>query len=91
MGTVLTTKEANEIVFNRSKDDLMRMLKMLSSYIEKLDKPDFNEFSTIGDLSHQAMREAYMLYGIKQSAWIESESKRPMTKLEEQLKKAKKG
>lgn len=86
MKNELTTAEANEIVFNNSKEELRRTLKMLTNYVDRLiTLPNFNDFSAIGDLSHQVMREAYIIFGLKQSAWMESESKRPMTPLEKQL------
>lgn len=90
MKEVLTTAEANRIVYDQARNELKRTLKMLSNYIEKIDKLGFDEFSNIGNLSHQAMREAYMIFGLQQSAWYESESKRPMTELEKQLEESRK-
>jgi hypothetical protein len=90
MKTEITTTEANEMVFDQSKEELKRSLKMLLKYIEFLEHPDFDDFSGIGIISHQVMREAYGLNALKQSTWIESESKRPMTLLEKQLEESRK-
>jgi hypothetical protein len=90
MKEVLTTREANEIVFNQAREELTRSLKTLSDYAKKLESPNFDDFASIVAMSWQVMRESSVLFGLTQSAWLESESKRPMTPLEQQLEEARK-
>lgn len=86
--TRLTTEEANQLLFEQNKSELLRQGKRLKFMIDEVGKKSSDQFITICDIAYEIIRYASAMSAFRDAQFMKEQSEQEESSIERNSREA---
>lgn len=87
--TRITTEEANEILFEHNKSELLQQGKTLKFMIDKVEKGKTDQYITICNIAYEIILYASAMSAFRDAKFMKEQSEKEESSIERQVREAK--